>query len=583
MTGGCESYGSDIAWTLMSTVLVLGMFPGLAFFEAGLLRKKNTTSVLAQVFCGLAILSCMWTAVGYSLTFGRNTHPLIGDFSHAFFLGVSFEGCYRGSHVPEALYVMFQMMFACITPLLMTGAYAERLAWRPFLIFTVAWEVVVYYPVAHWMWAEGGWLAAMGAQDFAGGIVIHTTAGASSLVAVALLGHREQFDKYHGEFPYSSLTTAATGAAMLWTGWFGFNGGSALGANGIAIRAVVNSQIGAVTAAVTYMLIVYKQTGHPSTIAVMNGAIAGLAGVTPAAGYITPLAAFVLGILLGLTAHFGILLLKHTLRFDDALDVSAVHGLTGVVGSLYVGVCGAKVAGATGTRDGLIASGSWDLLAYQTVAVLVCGAWAAVWTWLILRAIALRMPIRVSPAHERRGLDHGIHNEAAQFRSASAHPFAGGASFAGTERDGGDGGESVASLHAAAAPGWNPFANWQAASFAADEADAAGARRGSARVAADGGSFAPHRQSVLSHNPMAALLLAGGGEEGDAGDAAEADGLQQSEGACLQRDMDAVMHAMASVNQQQYQAPPAVTSAAVAMSPPPEVRARRPVLEDDES
>lgn len=420
-----------MAWTLMSTVLVLGMFPGVAFFEAGLLRRKNTTSLLAQVFCGLSCLSVMWVLVGFSLTFGPDAggRGFIGTLGNGFLADVHFRDCYVGPNgpttVPTALYAMFQMMFACITPLLMTGAYAERLAWVPFVLFTVLWEVVVYYPVAHWMWSADGWLAVWGAQDFAGGIVIHTTAGVSSLVAVAMLGRRHLFFDFHGEFPYSSLPVAAIGATLLWTGWMGFNGGSALAANGVAVHAVVNSQIAASVSSCVYMLIVYWKTGKPSTVAILNGAVAGLAGVTPASGFITPVGAFVLGVLLGSGTYFGIWLLKHRLHLDDALDVSTVHGLTGVIGSLFIGFGGyASVSGANGVVA--TAGQDWSLLGKQLVAVVVCGGWAGVWTFLILFAISRRTPLRVAMEVELAGLDVGIHAEACSFGASVRRSFAEG-------------------------------------------------------------------------------------------------------------------------------------------------------------
>lgn len=411
----CNRDDGDIAWMLMSTVLVLSMFPGVAFFEAGLLRKKNTTSIVAQVFCGLTILSLMWLLFGFSLTFGGDRGGFIGTFDDGLFFNVAFDDCYDSvDTIPTALFALFQMMFACITPLLMTGAYAERLAWKPFLIFTIMWEILVYYFVAHWVWAPKGWLAQLGVQDFAGGIVLHTTAGVSSLVAVAMLGRRHNFSKYHGEFPYSSLPTAAIGATLLWTGWFGFNGGSALGANSVAIAAVVNSQIGATASAFVYMSITAYRTGRPSAIAMMNGAIGGLAGVTPAAGFIHPQAALLLGAILGVSIDTGIHLLKLRWHFDDALDVSTVHGVTGIIGSLFIGFAGYKNINPNGA-DGIVATHGKDgrLLGVQLLGVVVCGAWAAFWTFVILKVISKFMPLRVHHSHERQGLDQAIFSEVA--------------------------------------------------------------------------------------------------------------------------------------------------------------------------
>jgi Amt family ammonium transporter len=413
----CTPRAGDIAWMLMATGLVLGMFPGVAFFELGLLRKKNTTSILAQIFCGLPILSTMWIMFGYSLTFGPDAGGagVIGDFSRAWFAKLSFDSCFNGDvQIPEPLYGLFQLMFACITPLLMTGSFAERLAWKPFIFLMIFWEILVYYPIAHWMWSENGWLNQLGAQDFAGGIVIHTTAGVSALVICKILGKRHNFKKYGGNFPYSSLPLAGVGATLLWTGWFGFNGGSALGANSTAISAVLNSQIGASVSAVVLVCVVWKQTGKPSTIAMLNGAIAGLAGITPASGFITPVSAFVLGVLLGASVEVGVHFVKHKWEIDDALDVSVVHGLTGIIGSLYIGIAGdASISGA----NGLVATAGtdWMLMGVQTLAVVIAAVWAGFWSFVIMMVIRRFTPLRISHVNELRGLDAAIHFETASF------------------------------------------------------------------------------------------------------------------------------------------------------------------------
>lgn len=405
----CVAQDSDISWVLISSVLVLGMMPGLAFFEAGLLRAKNTTSVVIQIFSGAALMPVLWILFGYSVTLGSNTKGgFIGDFSKALFTGVSYDDCYNGLSIPEALYGLFQMMFATITPLLMTGAYAERLAFRPFLIYTIMWEVLVYYPVAHWIWGPGGWLSEMGAQDFAGGIVIHTTAGVSSLVAVLMLGRRRDFHRHHGEAPYSSLPLTSIGATMLWTGWFGFNGGSALQAGQSAVHAVMNSQTAATVCSTCFLFYVMVRTGKASLLQCINGAIAGLAGVTPASGYITVPAAFVLGIILAVSAQLSIFVLKHKLKIDDALDVSSVHGVPGLVGALYIGFAGTS---SVGGADGLIYGGGGKLLGVQVLACLVASVWSGFFTYVTLRFISLYYPLRVDDHGERLGLDHHQHDE----------------------------------------------------------------------------------------------------------------------------------------------------------------------------
>ncbi|KAJ9468084.1 Ammonium transporter 1 [Diplonema papillatum] len=406
----------DTAWMLIATVLVLGMFPGVAFFELGLLRKKNTTSIIAQIFCGLPVLSTMWFMFGYSLTFGPDIGDvgILGDLSECFLATVSFESCREEEQIPSALYALFQMMFACITPLLMTGAYAERLAWRPFVALTCLWELFVYYPVAHWIWHPHGWLNKIGVQDFAGGIVIHTTAGVSSLVCVMLLGRRHNYHKKKGLFPYSNLPFACVGATLLWTGWFGFNGGSAFGANSVALHAVVNSQIAASVCCTTMLAITYYHTHTPSTIVMLNGAIAGLAGVTPASGYITPVSTFVLAIVLAISCELGTWILRDKCKIDDALEVSVVHGLTGVVGALYIGIAGSKAVNPD-SADGLVytAGKDWTLLGVQFLGVSVAGGWAALVTYTILKGVSYFTPLRVSHAHEVKGLDAAIHLETA--------------------------------------------------------------------------------------------------------------------------------------------------------------------------
>ncbi|CUG88418.1 ammonium transporter, putative [Bodo saltans] len=408
-TAPCVAEDSDVSWVLISSVLVLGMMPGLAFFEAGLLRAKNTTSVVIQIFSGAALMPVLWILFGYSVTLGSNTKGgFIGDFSKSLFIGVQYDDCYNGLSIPEALYGLFQMMFATITPLLMTGAYAERLAFRPYLIYSVLWEILIYYPVAHWIWGPGGWLAKMGVQDFAGGIVIHTTAGVSSLVAVLMLGQRRDFHKHHGEAPYSSLPLTSIGATMLWTGWFGFNGGSALQAGQSAVHAVMNSQTAAVVCSTCFLFYVMFRTGKASLLQCINGAIAGLAGVTPASGYITVPAAFVLGIILAISAQVSIFILKHKLKIDDALDVSSVHGVPGLIGALYIGFAGNSDVGGA---NGIIYGGGGKLLGVQLLACIVASIWSIVFTYAILKFISLYYPLRVDDQGERLGLDHHQHDE----------------------------------------------------------------------------------------------------------------------------------------------------------------------------
>jgi len=399
----------DTTWVLLSTILVLGMMPALAFFEAGLLRSKNTLSIITQIVSGIVVLTVMWQAFGYSLTFGPSQHGIIGNLNHAFLMGVSYKDCSPNApYIPSAAYAMFMMMFANITPLLMTGAYAERVKYKAFILFTVFWEIIVFYPVAHWIWG-GGWLARMGIQDFAGGIVIHTSAGVGGLVCALYLGKRSGFEKYGGEFPPSNIPLAALGAALLWMGWFGFNAGSALAAGDVATSAVASTQIGGSFSAIVWIVLSWLK-GKPTTVAVLNGVIAGLAGITPASGYINNQYSIGLGVVLGLASYFSVVLLKHKLHIDDALDVSSVHGLTGIIGAIAIGFCGQSSINSKGA-DGVFYNGGGRLLGVQVLGVVVVGAWAALVTFALLFLINKFVGLKIDESEEELGLDLVEHGE----------------------------------------------------------------------------------------------------------------------------------------------------------------------------
>lgn len=396
---------------LISTVLVLGMSPALALFEAGMLRSKNTLSVITQVLSGIIALSVIWVLFGYSLTFGEDAAGFIGNFNEGLWIHVSYYRCsVHAPTIPAACYALFQMMFAVITPLLMTGAFAERMKFRVYFIFVIVWEIFVYYPVAHWIWG-GGWLQKWGALDFAGGIVVHTTAGAGALVSAILMGPRAEFHDFHGEFPPSSLPLAAVGLGLLWIGWFGFNGGSALVAGNVAVSAVVSTQIGGSVSACVWLLLAWWR-GAPTSTALMNGALAGLAGITPATGYIGNGASLILGLILGVCSYFGAHILKHKWHIDDALEVSMVHGLTGVIGSLAIGFfADTNVNGGGGNG---VWFGGKMLLLYQFVAIIVAAAWAGAWTFIWLKVLdKVFGGIRISEHDERIGMDWAEHKEVA--------------------------------------------------------------------------------------------------------------------------------------------------------------------------
>ncbi|XP_004343545.1 ammonium transporter AmtA [Capsaspora owczarzaki ATCC 30864] len=407
----CDINSGDTAWVSISFVLVLGMMPALAFFEAGLLRSKNTLSIITQIFSGIAVLSTMWNVFGYSLTFGTDQGGVIGTFDNALFLDVSFSRCSpHAPTIPAAVFALFQMMFAAITPLLMTGSFAERLKFRSFMLIIILWEIFVYYPVAHWIWGNG-WLAKLGTLDFAGGIVIHTTAGASCLVGALLLGRRQGFDQYHGEFPPSNVPLAALGAGLLWMGWFGFNAGSALRAGALSTSAIASTQIGSSMCGCVWFFIAWWRH-RPSTLAILNGVIAGLAGITPAAGYINSQASLVLGLVLGVASYFSVHFIKGRLRIDDALDVSSVHGLTGIIGALATGLA-ADASIDEGIPNGVINGGGWWLFGYQVTGVVVAGTYAAAVTFVIMKAIDRFGGLAISEEEEHHGLDHVEHGERA--------------------------------------------------------------------------------------------------------------------------------------------------------------------------
>lgn len=402
----------DTTWVLISSVLVLGMMPALAFFEAGMLRSKNTLSLMTQIFSGVMTLSVLWMVIGYTLTFGPTAGGFIGNMDNFLWLDVSYFECNEHAPtIPSACFALFEMMFAAITPLLMTGSFAERMRWKHSFLFIILWEITVYYPVAHWIWG-GGFLGKWGTLDFAGGIVIHTTAGVGSIVCALMLGRRQQFERFMGEFPPSNLPLAATGAALLWMGWFGFNGGSALQAGPVAVSALISTQIGCAAGSFAWMVLAWW-SGKPSLSGMLNGALAGLAGITPASGYINTQWSLLLGLIFGVASFYGVHLAKHKWHLDDALDVNMVHGLTGVIGSLAVGLFASEDhSGIPGANGAFYGHGMQFV--YQLCGVLLAAAWAGFWTWLIIVFLTrIYGPLRVNDREEEIGLDWIEHGEIA--------------------------------------------------------------------------------------------------------------------------------------------------------------------------
>lgn len=399
----------DTAWMLISTGLVMLMTPALGFFEAGLIRSKNALSVLVQTFSGIAILSALWFIVGFTLVFAPSQGGIIGGLDWIFFENVPVnDSLDYATTIPGVTFASFQMMFAVITPLLITGAFAERLKWSSFFIFIIAWSFLVYYPLAHWIWGRG-WLADIGVYDFAGGIVIHTSAGLASIAAALILGRRRNFGP-DIMVPHN-IPLAVLGASLLWIGWFGFNAGSALAAGSLAANTLLVTQIASVTSAMVWLFLSWRRAGKPSTTAVINGAISGLAGVTPAAGFITAQSSFLLGIVLGFASYYGILLIKEHFKIDDALDVSSVHGITGIVGSIAIGLVATTIINPNGP-NGLLYGNSIQL-AIQALGVAVAAVLAFVGTIAIMKIIDATIGLKVKDEEEEIGLDITQHAERA--------------------------------------------------------------------------------------------------------------------------------------------------------------------------
>jgi Amt family ammonium transporter len=395
----------NTAWVLAASALVLFMtLPGLALFYGGLVRARNLLSVLMHCFVIGCIVSILWVSFGYSLALGRG-NALIGSFARVFLAGA--DGRIVANGLPEAAYALFQMTFAVITPALIVGAFVERVRFGFVLVFAAAWLLLVYLPVAHWVWG-GGWAAAAGAVDFAGGIVVHTTAGVAALVAAILAGAREGFP-HRLDPPHSPGLTMA-GAGMLWVGWFGFNGGSALAADATAAGAILATQLAAAAAGLTWIVAERLRFGKSTSVGIATGCVAGLATITPASGFVGAAGAVAIGIAGGVMCFFATALVKHRLRIDDSLDVFAVHGVGGMAGSLLVAVFAAPALGGGGYARGM------DLarqLAAQAAAVAAAALWSAAATYVIVRLADMLVGVRVSREEESDGLDLATHGERA--------------------------------------------------------------------------------------------------------------------------------------------------------------------------
>ncbi|WP_082788297.1 ammonium transporter [Sphingorhabdus sp. M41] len=396
----------DTAWILTSSALVLLMtLPGLALFYGGLVRAKNFLSVLIQCMAVVGICSVLWIVVGYTLAFGGVTNGFLGSGLN--WMLNNLGNVREGTAVPESAFVMFQMTFAVITPALMIGAWVERARFGWVVAFCALWLLIVYAPVAHWVWG-GGWLSNLGVLDFAGGIVVHTTAGVSALVVAIMLGKRMGWPKTL-MLPHSPALTVA-GAAMLWVGWFGFNGGSALAATDDASSAIINTHIAASMAALVWILIEKFKVGKPTAVGVATGAIAGLATITPAAGFVGPGASIIIGVAAAIVCFLAVGLVKNGFKIDDSLDVFAVHGVGGMLGTLMLALFIAEGFGGTGYADGM-AFGSQFVA--QLIGVGAVAIWSAVATAILGFGISFILPMRVSEDDERDGLDISNHGERA--------------------------------------------------------------------------------------------------------------------------------------------------------------------------
>jgi len=399
--------GADTAWILASTALVLFMtLPGLAFFYGGLVRSKNVLSVLMQCFAIAGVSSILWLVAGYSLAFGEG-NGWLGDMSKAMMSGIGRETL--SGTIPESLFMMFQMTFAIITPALVIGGFAERMKFSAMLLFSALWLMLVYVPVTHWVWG-GGWLGQLGLYDFAGGVVVHITAGVAALVAALVLGRRRGFPET--AMPPHNMTMTVAGAGMLWVGWFGFNGGSALAADGNAAMAILATHLAASAGVLVWSAMEWIRFGKPSVLGAVTGMVAGLGTITPASGFVGPGGALIIGIVAGFVCFNATLYVKRVLKIDDSLDVFPVHGIGGIIGTLMAGIFSATSLGVFsgyGFADGIDSMGGQVYV--QALGVLSVGIFTAILTWGILKLVDALTGLRVSPDEEQEGLDIALHEE----------------------------------------------------------------------------------------------------------------------------------------------------------------------------
>ena len=397
----------DTAWLMTSTALVLFMtLPGLALFYGGLVRTKNVLSVLMQCFSICCAVSILWLVVGYSMAFGPTAlNGWVGGFSNAFFANTGIDTV--NGTVPDTVFAMFQLTFAIITPALIVGGFAERMRFPAMLLFSILWALVVYFPVTHWVWAaDQGWLNVLGFRDFAGGAVVHVNAGVAAMVAALVLRNRRGFPEV--PMPPHNLTMTVAGASMLWVGWFGFNGGSAVASNGAAGMAILVTHISAAAGSLAWMTMEWARFGKPSVLGIVTGMVAGLGTITPASGYVGPVGGLVIGLIAGVVCFFATQFVKRKLKIDDSLDVFPVHGVGGFLGLLLTAPLSVYLGGVAPLDDGQTVGGQFLVQLTGAVATLV---WSGVATFVLLKVIGIVTPLRAEEEDERQGLDLTQHEE----------------------------------------------------------------------------------------------------------------------------------------------------------------------------
>jgi Amt family ammonium transporter len=397
----------DTTWMLVSTALVMLMTPGLALFYGGMVRQKNVLGTIMQSFVALGVVTVQWVLIGYSLSFGPDIKGLIGGLQWAGLNGVGLTpNPDYAATIPHQAFMMFQMMFAVITPALISGAFAERFKFSTYLVFVLLWSTFVYAPLAHWVWGVGGWLRSLGALDFAGGLVVHISSGVSALAAAIIIGKRKGHG--HEHMPPHNLTMTLLGATLLWFGWFGFNGGSALASGALATSAFLMTHIAAAAATLSWLVIEWKHRGKPTLLGAASGAVAGLVAITPASGFVGPLAALAIGIGAGAVCYFGVNI-KNFFGYDDSLDAVGVHGVGGTFGALATGLFASKAINAAGADGVFFGNPSLFLIQLLSVAVAIVYAFSV--TWIILKVLDWTMGLRVAIEEEVEGLDLSQHGE----------------------------------------------------------------------------------------------------------------------------------------------------------------------------